>query len=263
MTNRTRQLAVVTGASSGIGRAIAVELARRGYDLIATGRNEEALSDLATEITASHDSLVETLVADLARSDDRKKLSAMLASRKIEVLVNNAGSGVKGDFADTSIDDEVALIDVQLVATLELTKAVLPAMKARNSGRILNVSSVYAFAPVPQQSVYSAAKSFIYSFSAAIRNELSKSGISVSVLAPGITRTAFRTRAGIADKPNSGLSAETVAAAAVEGTLAGRALIVPGIANRLFVFASKHLPTSMTIGLINLINSKRGVRRPT
>lgn len=255
------QIAVVTGASSGIGRAIAVELASRGYDIIATGRDEKALSELAAEIAAANDSQVETIVADLAISTDRKRLAAMLASKKIDVLVNNAGSGVKGDFADTSIDDELALIEVQVAATLELSKALLPAMKDSRSGIILNVASVYAFAPVPQQAVYSAAKSFIYSFSSSLRDEVRHSGVTVSVLAPGITRTAFRTRAGIADKPNSGLSAEAVAAIAIDGAIAGRALIVPGIANRLFVFASKHLPTSWTVGLINFINSKRGVRR--
>jgi short-subunit dehydrogenase len=261
MMNSDGQIAVVTGASSGIGRAIAVESARRGFDIIATGRNDAALSDLADEILRLHERKVEVIVADLSIAADRRRLAETLASREVEILVNNAGSGIKGDFADTSIADETEMIDVQIVAMLELTKSVVPKMKARGSGRILNVSSVYAFAPVPQQSVYAAAKSFIYSFSASIRNELGKSGISVSVLAPGITRTAFRTRAGITDKPNSGLSAEAVAGAAVDGSLSGRQLIIPGIANRFFVFLSKHLPTSLTVGLINMINDRRGVRR--
>jgi short-subunit dehydrogenase len=261
MTNSGGKIAAVTGASSGIGRAIAIELAHRGYNIIATGRDGPALSALAAEIDQVPGREADIIVADLAVSDDRRRLANSLAESDIEILVNNAGSGVNGMFADTLIGDEKALVEVQILAMLELTKVVLPNMRTRGSGSILNVSSVYAFAPVPQQSVYAAAKSFIYSFSSSLRNELQYSGISVTVLAPGITQTAFRKRAGIADRPNSGLSAAAVASAAVDGLLEGRALVIPGLANRLFVFLSKHLPTSMAVGLIDLINSRRGVHR--
>lgn len=248
---------LVTGATSGIGRALALEFARRGYSLFLTGRNRAELETISAE------SGVDTVVhaADLALSEDRKKLCSVIASHHIEILVNNAGFGVKGDFADTSLEDELAMLEVQIAAMLELTKAVLPGMKSRRKGSILNVASVYSFSPVPQQSVYAAAKAFIYSFSSSLRDELRSDGITVSVLAPGITRTNFRTRAGIADKANSGLSAETVAKIAVEQMLRGKTLIVPGASNKIFVFLTRHLPANISAKLINFINARRGVRK--
>lgn len=255
--SETRGRVLITGATSGIGRALALEFARCGYPLFLTGRNQAELEKLSTE------SGVDTIVhaADLALSNDRKQLCSAIASLDIEILVNNAGFGVKGDFADTSLEDELGMLEVQVAAMLELTKAVLPGMRSRRKGTILNVASVYSFSPVPQQSVYAAAKAFIYSFSSSLRDEVKDHGITVSVLAPGITRTNFRTRAGIADKANSGLTAEAVANIAVDQMLRGKTLIVPGTSNKLFVLLTRHLPVGISAKLINFINARRGVRK--
>lgn len=255
--SETRGRVLITGATSGIGRALALEFARRGYPLFLTGRNHVELEKLSTE------SGVDTVVhaADLSLPDDRKRLCASIAAHDIEILVNNAGFGVKGDFADTSLEDELGMLEVQIAAMLELTKAVLPGMRSRRKGSILNVASVYSFSPVPQQSVYAAAKAFIYSFSSSLRDEVKDHGINVSVLAPGITRTNFRTRAGIADKANSGLTAEAVSKIAVDELLRGKTLIVPGTSNKIFVFLTRHLPASLSAKLINFINARRGVRK--
>lgn len=255
--SESRGRVLITGATSGIGRALAMEFAQRGSPLFLTGRNHEELERVAAECGTD----VKVHAADLSSAGERKTLLSAIASHDINILVNNAGFGVKGDFSDTSLDDETRMLEVQIAAMLELTKAVLPGMKQRRKGIILNVASVYSFSPVPQQSVYAAAKAFIYSFSSSLRDEVKDHGITVSVLAPGITRTNFRTRAGIADKANSGLSAEAVAAVAVEQTLRGKNLIVPGVSNKIFVFLTRHLPAGISAKLINFINARRGVRK--
>jgi len=132
-------------------------------------------------------------------------------------------------------------------------------MISRRSGRILNVGSVYCYAPVPFQSVYSACKAFLLSFSAAIRNELSGSGVSVTVFCPGITQTEFRARAGIAEKnKNSGMTAEAAARIAFQQTMRGKAVVIPGVANRVFVLFAKILPNTSLTHIIRYINRKRG-----
>jgi uncharacterized protein len=259
--NTDGKWAIITGASSGIGKALALEFAAGGFNVVLTGRNEQALSQVATECRDRHRVLVEIISAELSRSDSTDRLIAAIASqpRKYEVLVNNAGFGVKGTFSETDVQNEIDLLNVQLTAALKLTKAVLPGMIARRSGRILNVGSVYSYAPVPFQSVYSACKAFLLSFSAAIRNELAGSGVTVTVFCPGITQTEFRSRAGIAEKnTSSGMTAEAAARIAFQETMRGKAVVIPGIANRVFVLFAKLLPNTSFTGIIRYINRKRG-----
>ena len=146
------------------------------------------------------------------------------------------------------------MIDVQLVAMLKLTKALLPKMVKNQDGLILNVASVYSFSPVPQQSAYAACKAFIYSFSSSLKAELRSTGVAVSVLAPGSRRRSF-TRAGIADKKDAGMSAEAVVAIAVERSK-GRFPYCPGF-RIVCSFSSRHLPVSLSIKLIEFINPPR------
>jgi short-subunit dehydrogenase len=175
------------------------------------------------------------------------------------VLINNAGFGINGEFAQTDLDSEIDLLNVQLTAALKLTKAVLPGMVARRSGRILNVGSVYCYAPVPFQAVYSACKAFLLSFSAAIRNELAASGVTVTVFCPGITQTEFRSRAGIIEKSKtSGMTAEAAARIGYKEAMRGKAVVIPGMTNRLFVLLARLLPSTSFTGVIRYINRKRG-----
>ncbi|HZI51665.1 MAG TPA: SDR family NAD(P)-dependent oxidoreductase [Terriglobia bacterium] len=253
--------AIVTGASSGIGRALALECAAAGFDVVLTGRNEQALVEVARECSDRSRVKTDIIVAELARADSTDQLISRLAgqTRRYEILVNNAGFGINGTFADTDIGSEVDLLNVQLAAALKLTKAILPAMIARRSGRILNVGSVYCYAPVPFQSVYSACKAFLLSFSAAIRNELEGTGVTVTVFCPGITQTEFRTRAGIAEKnKNSGMTAAAAARIAFGETMRGKAVVIPGAENRLFVVLAKLLPNTAFTSIIRYINQKRG-----
>lgn len=252
-----RKLAAITGASSGIGRALALEFAARGFDLLLVGRDKSALEAVEEKCEDDYRVKTQIFITDLADGKAVDELGGSL--KNVDILVNNAGFGVKGDFAETDLGDELKMLDVQITAMLKLTKAVLPGMIARKTGRILNIASVYSFSPVPIQSVYSACKAFILSFSSALREEVKDRGITVTVVCPGITQTEFRVRAGIADKKNSGMTAEAVARIAAEATLNGKHIVVPGAQNRLFVFLARHLPQSLMARVVKFINNRRGV----
>jgi short-subunit dehydrogenase len=252
--------AIITGASSGIGRALALEFAAGGFNVFLTARNEAALAEVARECCDRYRIETEVVPADLSDPKATDRLIAALESepRRYEVLVNNAGFGIHGDFASADIEENIRLLHVQLTAALKLTRAVLPSMVSRGSGKILNVASVYSFSPVPFQSVYSASKSFLLSFSSSLRNELSGTGVSVSVLCPGVTQTEFRSRAGIGEKQEgSGMTAEAAAHIAYIQTMRGKHIIVPGFVNRVFVFFARHLPLGIATHLIRIINRKR------
>ena len=258
----TKKWALITGASSGIGKALAFEFAAHGYNLFLTARNEEALRKVAADCSRKFNVETEIRPADLSHLEAADNLVQALSAAPLEVdiLVNNAGFGVHGEFRESDIDQELSMLNVQLAATMKLTKALLPGMVARKNGRILNVASVYSFAPVPFQAVYSACKAFMLSFSAALREELRGTGVTVTVLCPGTTQTEFRARAGIAEKNKSaGVTAQSVAQIAARQTLAGKHLVVPGFANRLFVFLARRLPFAVVPRVVRLINNARGV----
>jgi short-subunit dehydrogenase len=250
---------IITGASSGIGKALAFEFAKNGFNIFLTARNENALVQISEECQRDFKAKTEVFSANLANSDSADNLIEAISNRRFDILVNNAGFGVKGEFAETNIADELKMLDVQLAAMLKLTKAVLPKMIEKRSGKILNVASVYSFAPVPMQSIYGASKAFILNFSASLQNEMQSQNIQVSVLCPGITQTEFRVRAGITDKKNSGMTAEKVAEIAVRETMRGKFLIVSGWQNRIFVYMAKHLPADLLATVMRFINNRRGV----
>lgn len=253
--------AIITGASSGIGKALAFEFAAGGFNLVLTGRNEAALNKVAADCSKKHGIETEVVRADLAKMDSLDNLVHALESkqRHYDVLVNNAGFGIHGDFASTDIDQNVQLLNVQLAAALKLTKAVLPSMIARRNGRILNVASVYSYAPVPLQSVYSACKAFLLSFSSSLQNELKGTGVTVTVFCPGTTQTEFRSRAGIGEKrKDSGMTAATAARIAYLETLRGKHIVVPGFINHLFVFLARLLPSWSVPGIVRFVNRQRG-----
>lgn len=254
--------ALITGSSSGIGRAVAFELASQGYNLFLTSQNEQRLRQVAADCHQQHNIETRVYTADLSRPESVDGLIRALSAPPIEIefLVNNAGFGVSGEFLKTDLARELDLMNVQLAAMLKLTKAVLPQMEARKKGRILNVASVYSFAPAPFQAVYSACKAFLMTFSESLREELKGTGVTVTALCPGTTRTEFRARAGIAHRNDAaGASPEAVAKIAVRQALKGKHLVVPGFANRLFVFVTRRLPVSVVPRVVRFINSARGV----
>jgi short-subunit dehydrogenase len=255
----TKKWACITGASSGIGKALAFEFAKNGFNLFLTARNESSLKEISEKCQHQFNIQAEILPADLDDENSIDNLVKAIANRKFDVLVNNAGFGVKGNFVETGIDEELRMLNVQLAAMLKLTKAVLPKMIEAKSGKILNVASVYSFAPVPKQSVYSASKAFILNFSLALQNELANANVQVSTVCPGITQTRFRTRAGIADKKDSGMTAEEVAKTSFAQMMNGKQVIIPGWQNKIFVLAAKHLPTEFFAAVMRFINDRRGI----
>ncbi len=256
-----KKWALITGASSGIGKALAFEFAAAGFDLFLTALEQEQLDQVAAECRSKFGIETETVAADLSDIGSINKLAVEVAARRFTVLVNNAGFALHGRFAETAMEKEMLMLDLQLTAMLKLTKAALPAMLEQKRGYILNVASVYSFSPVKKQAVYSACKSFIFSFSTALRSELKDTGVSVTVLCPGVVQTEFRVRAGIEDKKNSGMAAKDVARIAFEETMRGKHIVIPGFVNKLFVFFSRHLPYKMQTALINYINARRGVNK--
>src|SRR5437667_3994328 len=255
--------AIITGASSGIGRALAFEFAGGGFNVVLIARNKTALAEVAAECSRRSGVETEIVSTDLSETNALDDLISALSSesRRYEVLVNNAGFGIHGDFASTDIDQNIQLVNVQVASALKLTRAVLPAMIGRHSGHILNVASVYSFSPVPFQSVYAACKAFLLSFSSALENELKGTGVTVTVFCPGETQTEFRSRAGIRQRRTStGMTAEEAARVAYAETLPGKHIGVPGFVNRLFVYLAQLLPDSTVAGLVRFINRQRGQR---
>ena len=253
--------AIITGASSGIGRALSFQLAAGGFDLVLIARNREALAEVAAECSRRSGIETEVIAADLSDVEAVESITTAIAARprRYEVLVNNAGFGIHGDFASADIEQNIQLVNVQLTAMLKLTRAVLPSMIERHSGHILNIGSVYSFSPVPFQSVYAACKAFLLSFSSALENELKGTGVSITVFCPGTTQTEFRSRAGIGQKrTDTGMTAEGAARIAFIEMMRGKHVVVPGLVNRLFVFLAQFLPDKVVPGLVRFINRQRG-----
>ncbi len=238
---------LITGASSGIGRAFARVFARRGHHLVLVARDWSRLQSLAVELRSAFNVKVEVISQDLSLPGAAQEIVRQVGKKSIllDALVNNAGFDVYGSFDQTDLDTEVKMIQVNLVALTELTKLVLAGMKPLGRGRILNVGSTGSFAPSPLNAVYSATKAYVLSFSQAIAEELRGSGVTVTALCPGVTRTEFQERAGITNVRLfrfGAMTAEAVAEAGYRGLVAGRRLVIPGLNNRLQILAARILP---------------------
>ncbi len=259
MSELRGKTALVTGASSGIGRALALRLAEGGTHVVLVARDEAALDKVATEIAARFQGVkTHVMVKDLTRTSAAVELYAATQrlGLEIDIVVNNAGFAVHGPFETTSLEREAEMVDVQIGCFLGLTKLYLPRMLARGRGWFLNVASVYSFVPVPFQAVYGSCKAFMYSFSEALANETASQGITISVCCPGTTKTEFRSRAGKPEK-GKGLSAEAVAEVAYAGLVRGKRLTVPGGINKFFVTLVRILPGGWLAMLMRVINHFR------
>jgi uncharacterized protein len=196
MSSRPPGTALVTGATAGIGRAFAHQLAGRGHDLVLVARDEERLAAEAESLRSTYGVSVEVLAADLTDRAQLGRVEARVADhgRPVDLLVNNAGFGLKGRFVDHDVETEQAMLDVLVVAVMRLSHAALRAMTARGHGGIINVSSVAAFLP---RGTYGAAKAWVNSFSEWAAQEYRDRGVTVTALCPGFTRTEFHARMGV------------------------------------------------------------------
>jgi uncharacterized protein len=241
------QRALVTGASSGIGEAFARELASRRTDLVLVARSAAKLEDLAAGLRADHGVAVDVLPADLTTDQDCAAVCHRLrdTAEPIDLLINNAGVGTSGRFGDIPLARELALLQLNVSALVQLSHAAVATMKPRRHGGVLNVSSLTGFQPYPFGAAYGASKAFVNSFSKALHTELAGDGIKVLALCPGFTRTSFQRSAGIARTPIPGwlwLRPDEVARAGLSALQAGRAVRVVGAPFRLWAMATKVVP---------------------
>ncbi len=236
--------ALVTGASSGIGAALARELAAQGADIVVVARRRDALQEVAARIREEWGVRTHVETADLGLAGEPERVFEALRANSINVsvLANNAGFGTYGVFDSIDAALEEAMIGLDVKALVRMTRLFAQPMRAAGFGRILLTASVGAYSPSPLYAVYCACKAFVLSYGVAIRHELRGSGISVSVLSPGVVKTEFHRVAGHEKnrfKERTGMDAEPVARAAVRGLLRGKAEIVPGIVNKTLAFTTR------------------------
>ncbi|MEX2253940.1 MAG: SDR family oxidoreductase [Acidimicrobiia bacterium] len=254
-------VAVVTGASSGIGASFARVLAARGHELVLVARNESRLADLATELEREHSTKTEVLGADLERDAGVARVAARLGddARPVELLVNNAGFGTSGPFHTLPVEQERSEIRLNVVALVELTHAALGPMVQRGHGGVINVSSVGAYQPTPLSATYGATKAFVSNFTNAIHEELRGTGVKAMVLAPGFTHTEFHVRAGITSKGMPEFlwqSADEVAEVAMRAYDRGRAVCVPGAINNVAAAFSGSMPAGVSRRVAGLVTKR-------
>jgi hypothetical protein len=257
-----RLVTVITGASAGIGAALARVFARHGHDLALVARRVERLRALADEIALTGARKPLVIAADLAAPGAAKTIGDELAAQGAEpqYVVNNAGFGLVGLAGARDRDETLGMIDVNVRALTELSLAFVDSL-ARHQGGILNVGSVAGFLPGPGMAVYYATKAYVLSFSEALHAELKTRGVRVCVLCPGPVPTEFAERAGVAGGLAPGLltvSAERVAELGYRGLMSGRRLVVPGLANRLVTLAVRLAPRRL---LLRMVDSRQSRRR--
>jgi short-subunit dehydrogenase len=254
-----RSLAVITGASSGIGEKLAMGYAKRGYDLVIVARRAERLADLARTLSSTCNVHVDVVAADLKDDAGLDALMTALGDRDVDVFVNNAGVGWIGRFVEAPYARQLEIVDLNCRAVVALTHRILPRMLARGAGQIVQVASVAGFMPGPLSSVYYASKAFVVSHSEALRHELRGSGVTVTLLCPGPVETEFQRSSGV-DSAMGGAAKMTdvdVAEAAIAAAAAGTFLCVPGPANRLLVALSALLPRRLSADLVARLQQQR------
>jgi uncharacterized protein len=280
------QTALITGASSGIGRALATQFVDNGYDVVLIARNEDALASVARTLSGLRQGSgqarrssaqaapppgepgkagpnVQVLTADLAQAGAGSALVDQITTRgiSIDVVVNNAGFGLQGEFAHLPLKRQIEMIQLNVTTLTELTRLLLPPMLSRGSGGVLNVASTAAFQPGPLMAVYYATKAYVLSFTEAVAEEVAGTGLKVSCLCPGPTETEFAARAAMTGTnlfKGSVMSVEAVAREAFAGWNTGKVVIVPGASNRRGALGVRLLPRAWVRRVVKRLNSLAG-----
>ncbi len=252
--------AVITGASSGIGRDMARELGARGWDLILVARRQDRLEELRQELTGKFPVQVEILPLDLSTKEACFELYRRVSPERVDALVNNAGFGLFGPFETTDLDRELELLNVNIRAVHILTKLFYKEFCRRDQGKILNVASSAAFLPGPLLSTYYASKAYVLRLTQALQEELRRAGrhVTVSAFCPGPVKTEFDRVADVRFSVE-GISSEEAARAAIEGMLRGKRVIVPGLLMKLTRFAVRLAPDALQLrGCWHMQSRKQG-----
>ena len=263
MKKNPKGTALITGASAGIGAALAREFAKNGHDLILVARSADKLQKLADELSSANGVRAHIFPADLGVADAAQKLHKTVSGRGlvVDILVNNAGLLHEGPFWQTTLANHQQLLQVNLGALMALTHLFLPAMIERKQGRVLNLASTSAFQPIPYLSTYAASKAFVLSFSEALNIELKRKGVKVTALCPGFTETEMITKAG--GKSMSvpfvrNLTAEEVAQQGYSTCMAGKPLFINGASNRAMIAFGRHQPRWLQ-RLVTEMVAKKGI----
>ncbi|GAA4292519.1 SDR family NAD(P)-dependent oxidoreductase [Aestuariibaculum suncheonense] len=252
--------ALITGAASGLGYELSLLLANDGYDLILIDINSQNLIQAQSYIQEAYNCKVDVLTKDLSQPNVAAEIMKAINGITVDVLVNNAGFGLFGSFVDTDWERELAMLHVHILATTHLTKLMLEGMVKRGSGRILNMSSLAAFQPGPLMSIYYASKGYMLSFSEAIANELKGTGVTVTALCPGPTKTAFQQTVS-ADSCNNKITfnmgcAKAVATYGYKAMLNGKSYAIPGRFNKLLAIIPRFMPRRTATSIVRKIQEK-------
>lgn len=259
-----KPVTVITGASSGIGSALARVFAAHGHEVALVARREKELVLLATELDAAYGRKPHVILVDLQRSDAPARIAHELLGRGLEpaIVVNNAGFGLHGPAVELDRAEQLAMIDLNVRALTDLSLRWMDGI-VKHKGGILNVASVAGFFPAPGMAVYYATKAYVLSFSEALSREVAPLGVRVTVLCPGPVKTEFQLRAGVTTKPPSrflGRTPEEVAEAGYAGFMSGERLVIPGFGNKLMSFLPRLLPRSFVLKRIEGYQRERGRR---
>ena len=257
---KRRNMALITGASGGIGEELANRCAAHGYDLVLVARSEDRLRKLAGDLTGQHEIRAVVLRADLADPAAPHRLYEELTAQGIEVdvLINNAGFGLQGPFAEMDVEAITAMLQVNIAALTLLTRLLLPPMIRKGRGRVLNVASTAAFVPGPFMAEYYASKAYVLSLTEALANELQGTGVTATALCPGPTSTGFADHAGVAHAnlfQSRVMAVEQVAREGFEGMLRGQTVVIPGARNRWLARLSGLAPRSLLAKVARDLNS--------
>ena len=253
--------ALITGASGGIGYELALLFARDGYDCILVARSQDKLKELAGRLESEHRAKTVVIGKDLSRpsSVDEIYEEVTASSMQVDVLVNNAGFPVFGPFVETDLRTELEMLQVNVVALTALTKLFLKGMVERRAGRILNLASTAAFLPGPLMAVYYASKAYVLSFSQALSNELHGTGVTVTALSPGPTRTGFQKRGVMEDSrlvQGQIADAASVALAGYRGLMAGKTIVIPGFTNKLIPWVVRLSPRGVVTRVVRRMQER-------
>lgn len=255
-----QQTAIITGAASGLGYELMLLLAKDNYDLVLIDIDKKKLKTIKSELQNKNNCRVKILSTDLSNVDSAEVVFDAIKNIKIDVLVNCAGFGIYGSFAENNWQQESSMLNLHIITITHLTKLVLQGMIERDRGKILNVSSLAAFQPGPMMALYYASKSYLLSFSEAIANELKDTGVSVTVLCPGPTKTCFQEVVSNTSSDNkisfNMACPKAVAAYGYKAMLKGKVVAIPGVFNKFLANLPRLLTRKRTTSIVRKIQEK-------
>ena len=261
-SSKIRKRALVTGASSGIGRELALRFAREGHDLILVARNGQKLRELADQLKRDCGVSANVIPKDLSKPQAPEEIFQELQREGIliDILVNNAGVGTYGPFSESNLSRELEMMRLNMISLTHLTHLFLKEAVLCKEGKILNVASTAAFQPGPLMAVYYASKAYVLSFSEALAEELRGSGVTVTVLCPGPTESEFQKTANMGKirllAKSFLMDSATVAKAGYEGLMKGRTVVIPGFKNKLSVLGAKWAPRKWVVRAVRMIQTR-------